>query len=267
MAELFHDLRWIHIAVGTIAIILFWIPVAASKGGRLHVRIGWIYALCMAVVVLTAFGMTGMLYAAPLGVRQASPALTAEQALQLIRASRQTAFFLAYLGAVTLAAGWQGISVLRTRPAPKLLRTPFAFGLNAAVILAALGSLALGLYSRNAIFGSMSVVGFLVGGGNLAYLLRGPATRSDWLYQHLSSMIGTGIAGYTAFIAFGGRHLLGPLVSPRYYVLFWLLPTVIGTPAIALTIAYCKRKRGDAARIPKPEALPALAFGKTEARR
>ena len=261
MAELFRDLRWIHIVAGTIAVIVFWIPVAASKGGRLHIRAGWVYAGCMAVVVFTAFSMSGLIFAVPLRIRSFAHPLSANEAAQFIRDSRQLAFFLAYLGAVTLAAGWQGISVLRTRLNPKSLRTPFAFGLNGAVVVAALASLTLGIYTRSAVFAAMSVVGFLVGGGNLSYLLRGPAGRMEWLYQHLSSMIATGIAGYTAFIVFGGRHLLADLVQPRYYVLFWLLPTAIGSPAIALTIAYYKRKfqwSGSAAKIGKREILPAI---------
>src|ERR1700733_12056863 len=179
MAELFHDLRWIHIAVGTIAIILFWIPVAANKGGPLHVRIGWVYAGCMAVVVLTAFSMSGLAFASPLGVRRLSHPLSAQEAAQFIRESREVAFFLAYLGGVTLAAGWQGIGVMRTRRDPKSFRTPFVLSLNVVVVLAALGSLALGIFTRSATFAAMSSVGFIVSGGNLFYLLRGPASRMD----------------------------------------------------------------------------------------
>ena len=107
----------------------------------------------------------------------------------------------------------------------------------------------------------MSSVGFIVGGGNLFYLLRGPVNRMDFWYQHLGSMIATGIAGYTAFLVFGGRHLLAPLVRPQYYVLFWLLPTAIGSPAIALTTAYYKRKfagGGRAAKSSGPEATLAV---------
>jgi hypothetical protein len=83
----------------------------------------------------------------------------------------------------------------------------------------------------------------------------------DWWYQHLSSMIGTGIAGYTAFIVFGGRRLFAPLVQSRYFVLLWILPSAIGSPAIALTVAYYKRKFRDAGRTAKvsgPEATPAI---------
>src|SRR5271154_3690258 len=218
MFELFQNIRWIHIAAGTIALIAFWIPAVASKGGRLHVRVGWIYAGCMSVVVLTAFSLSGLAFAVPLGVRHFSRALSADETTQVIRASREMAFFLAYLGGVTLAAGWQGIAVLRTRRDPKPFRTPFIMALNIVVILAALGSLALGIFERSAIFAAMSSVGFIVSGGNLSYLLRGPVAKMDWWYQHLSSMIGTGIAGYTAFIVFGGRHLLAPLVPTQYLV-------------------------------------------------
>jgi hypothetical protein len=252
MYELFRDLRWVHIAVGTIALIVFWVPVAASKGGRLHVRIGWVYAGCMSVVVFTAFCMSGLAFAVPLRVRTFTHALSASETAQFIRAARETAFFLAYLGAVTLAAGWQGISVLRTRRDPESLRTPFGWGLNIAVFLAAIGSLAMGIYARVPVFMAMSVVGFIVGGGNLIYLWRGPATRMGWWYQHLSSMMGTGIAGYTAFIAFGGRHVFASLVPSQYAVVFWILPTVIGSPAIALTTAYYKRKFHEGRRGSQP---------------
>jgi hypothetical protein len=220
-----------------------------------------VYAGCMSVVVLTAFGMSGLAFAAPLGVRHLTRPLSAQQAAEFIRQSREIAFFLAYLGGVTLAAGWQGIGVVRTRRDPKSFRTPFVVSLNVVVVLAALGSLALGIDTRSATFAAMSSVGFIVSGGNLFYLLRGPAGRMDFWYQHLRSMIATGIAGYTAFLVFGGRHLLAPLVRPQYYVLFWLLPTVIGSPAIALTTAYYKRKFSSGGRVAKtsgPQATLAV---------
>ena len=76
MFELFQSIRWTHIAFGSLALALFWIPVAARKGGRLHVRIGWAYVVCMSVVVLTAFTMSGMAFAFPLGVRHIERAMT-----------------------------------------------------------------------------------------------------------------------------------------------------------------------------------------------
>ena len=92
MAELFHDLRWIHIVAGTIAVIVFWIPAAASKGGRLHIRAGWVYAACMAMVVFTAFSMSGLIFALPLRVRSFAHPLSADEAVQFIRELAPTSF-------------------------------------------------------------------------------------------------------------------------------------------------------------------------------
>jgi hypothetical protein len=242
MFELFQSLRWTHIAFGSIALTLFWIPVAARKGGRLHVRIGWTYAVCMSAVVLTAFAMSGLAFAFPLGVRHFTEALSAGETAQFIRRSRDAAFFLFYLAGVTLAAGWQGIGVLRTRHDPRSLRNPFTYGLNIAVVLAAAGSLTLGILQHSSVFLGMSSVGFLVGGGNFAYLLRAPQSKMHWWYEHLGSMITTAIAGYTAFIVFGGARLFPALARTQIYVVFWLLPTAIGVPAIVFTVAYYKRK-------------------------
>ncbi|MGB0036367.1 MAG: hypothetical protein WBP79_12900 [Candidatus Acidiferrales bacterium] len=242
MAELFQDIRWLHIAAGSVALILFWIPVAISKGGPWHIRIGWTYAACMAVVVATALSMSGLAFSMPLRVRHFVKPLSADETVQFIRNSREIAFFLGYLGLVTLAAGWQGIGVLRTRRDPRSFRKTWTYGLNAAVVLAGIVSLTMGIIERAGVFVGMSSVGFLVGGGNLRYLLRDPESKMHWWYEHLSSMIATAIAGYTAFLAFGGTRLFPILGRGQFHVLLWLAPTLIGGPAISLTIMYYKRK-------------------------
>ena len=57
------------------------------------------------------------------------------------------------------------------------LCNPFTYGLNIALVLAAIGSLTLGFLEGRTVFVAMSSVGFLVGGGNLAYLLRAPQSK------------------------------------------------------------------------------------------
>ena len=247
MYELFQALRTTHIACGSVALMSFWIRIAAPKGGKLHVRIGWTYAACMSVVVLTALIMSGLAYRFPLDLRHFDHVLSNAEAMHYTQTSHQFAIFLAFLGGVTLAAGWQGIGVLRTRKKPNGLRNPFTLALNAIVVLAAIAVLAMGLRGHNWTFVGMSAVGF-VAVGNLAYLLRKPQTRMHWWYEHLSSMMATAIAGYTAFLVFGGARLMPGLASSPYYVAVWLLPTAIGSPAIALTIAYYRRKFHDAVK-------------------
>jgi len=234
------------------ALLAFWIPAFAKKGGRVHVNAGWFYVICMSVVVVTAFILSGMSFAWPLRVRTFDHALSADEVARFIRNSRIFAFFLAYLAGLTLAAGWQGVRVLQTRQNPPALRTPFTFALNAAVVLAALGSLFVGLRDGNSVLWAMSPVGLLVSGGNLSYLLRGPQTKMHWWYEHLASMIGTGIAGYTAFFVFGARQLLPGLTRTNFYAVFWVAPTIVGVIAIFLTIGYYRRKFHEDGRAAKP---------------
>jgi hypothetical protein len=242
MAEIFKDFRWIHIAFGSVALLAFWIPAIAPKGGRLHVRVGWVYVACMSAVVLTAFVMSGMALTVPLSIRSFSQPLSADEIERFVRRSRELGMFLAYLGGVTLAAGWQGIRVLRTRRDPKSLRGPFTLALNIALVAAAIGVLVLGITERTWAFIGMSSVGMIVGGGNLSYLLKGPQSKMGWWYEHLASMIATGIAGYTAFLVFGGSRIFPALARTQFFALVWILPTLIGVPTIFATVAYYKRK-------------------------
>jgi hypothetical protein len=96
----------------------------------------------------------------------------------------------------------------------------------------------------------------LIGARNLRYFLRRPETRMDWWYTHLGSMIGTGIAGYTAFLVFGGAHLFPAIGRSEWRTIFWVLPTMIGGPAIFAIVGYYRRKfsGGRSAAVAAPAA-------------
>src|SRR5216684_4076119 len=248
MASLFQSLRWVHIAAGSIALILFWIPAIAPKGGRTHIRAGWVYVVCMSVVVVTAFAMSGLAFSITVAVRQIARPLSPAELSDFLRVQRVFATFLSYLAGVTLASGWQGIWAIETRREPKAMRTLFSLALNVVVVLAGLTVLALGIKYRSGPLIGLSPIGPLIGAGNLRYLLRGPQSRMHWWYEHLGSMIGTGIAGYTAFMVFGGARLLPSVARSQLYTLFWVLPTLIGVPAIFVTVAYYQRKFNETGR-------------------
>jgi hypothetical protein len=242
MANLFQWLRWVHIAAGGLALLLFWIPAIAPKGGKTHTRAGWLYVVCMSVVVVTAFVMSGLAFTIPLAVRRITHPLSSAELAVFLRGQRLAATFLAYLAGVTLAAGWQGIWAAETKRAPKAMRTTFSLALNVAVLLGGLTVLALGIKYRSGPLIGLSPIGPLIGAGNLRYLLRGPQSRMHWWYEHLGSMIGTGIAGYTAFLVFGGSRLFPSLARGQQYTILWVLPTLIGVPVIFMTVAYYQRK-------------------------
>jgi hypothetical protein len=242
MASVFQILLRAHIGAGAVALLLFWIPAIAPKGGKVHIRAGLFYAVCMSIVVLTALTMSGLTFAAPLTIRGIAPPPTPAGLALFLRNQRIFATFLGYLGTLTLAAGWQGISAIQTKKEPRKMRNPFALALNALVILGGFVVLFLGIrYGHGPLIG-MSPIGPLVGVGNLKYLLRGPQSRMHWWYAHLSSMLATGIAGYTAFIVIGGAHLLPSLARTQFFTIFWVLPSLVGVPTIFATVAYYRRK-------------------------
>ena len=248
MANLFQSLRWVHIAAGGLALILFWIPAIARKGGRLHIRAGWFYVACMSVVVVTALAMSGLAFAIPLAVRRIAQPLSPSELSHFLRGQRVSATFLAYLAGVTLAAGWQGIWAVETKREPKAMRTPFSLALNVVVLLAGLTVLFLGIKYRSGPLIGLSPIGPFIAAGNLRYLLRGPQPRMHWWYEHLSSMIATGIAGYTAFLVFGGARLFPSVARSQLYTIFWILPVLIGVPVISMTVAYYQRKFNETGR-------------------
>ena len=242
MANLFQWLRWVHVAAGGLALILFWIPAIARKGGRLHIRAGWFYVACMSVVVVTAFTMSGLAFAIPLSVRRIARPLSPMELSDFLRAQRMSATFLAYLAGLTLAAGWQGIWAVETKREPKTMRTPFSLALNVLVLLGGLTVFVLGMKYRSGPLIALSPIGPFIAAGNLRYLLQGPQSRMHWWYEHLSSMIATAIAGYTAFLVFGAARLLPSIARSQLYTIFWVLPALIGVPVIYMTVAYYKRK-------------------------
>jgi hypothetical protein len=248
MANLFQWLRWGHVAAGSLALILFWIPAIAPKGGRTHIRAGWFYVACMSVVVVTALTMSGLAFTIPLSIRRIARPLSPAELSHFLQGQRISATFLAYLAGLTLAAGWQGIWAVETKREPKAMRTPFSLALNVVVFLAGLTVFVLGVKYRSGPLVALSPIGPFIAAGNLRYLLRGPQSRMHWWYEHLSSMIATAIAGYTAFLVFGAARLLPSVTRTQFYTIFWVLPALIGVPVIFRTVAYYQRKFHESGR-------------------
>ena len=41
-------LRGLHIVAGSLALVVFWVPLAVAKGSRWHRRVGWVFVAAMA---------------------------------------------------------------------------------------------------------------------------------------------------------------------------------------------------------------------------
>ncbi len=242
VADLFQWLRWIHIAAGSVALIVFWIPAFAPKGGRTHVRAGWVYVIGMSIVVVTAFSMSGLAFGFPLDVRHFQRPMSPEEQASFIHSQHIFAAFLGYLAALTLMFGWQGVWVMRTKKNPEEMRKPFTIGLYAAVFLGGIAIFVIGLREHAGPLMGLGPVGPFATSGSLPYVLQGPRTRMHWWYEHIGGMLGTAIAGYTAFLVFGGARLFRSMLHGQMYTIFWVLPTIIGVPTIYITVGYYRRK-------------------------
>ena len=230
----------VHVVAGFVGLVAFWIPVFARKGGRAHVRAGRVYAYAAYVVTLSAVTVSAWRIAS-----------YAHQGVGL--AERPDlygmAVFLGYLGVVTFANVRQGVRVLATRRAPGSIRTTFHLGLAWACLACSAGvtALAVAVWSdASPILMGLSPVGFFTGSNLLRYMRNPGARPMGWLYSHLGSMLGGGIAFHTAFAVFGVQRLITYELTGPLAVLPWLLPTIVGVPAI---IAWQRRYRR---RVPAP---------------
>lgn len=53
----FSIFKVLHIIAGFTALLVFWIPVVTKKGGKAHVRSGWVYVWAMGAVAISALVM------------------------------------------------------------------------------------------------------------------------------------------------------------------------------------------------------------------
>ena len=233
---LFDALILAHVATGFVGLAAFWVPVFARKGGRAHVQAGRVFTYCAYVVTLSA-------------VTASAGRIVSFQVQGIGFADRPDlygfALFLGYLGLVTFATVRQAMRVVATRRAPETLRTPFHEALGWASIAgsAAVIAFALGVWSDiSPILLGLSPIGLFTGSGMLRLMRNPGAQHMGWFYSHLGSMLGGGIAFHTAFIVFGAQRLWAYDLAGPLAIVPWILPTIIGIPAIVVWTRYYRRR-------------------------
>jgi hypothetical protein len=248
-------LRYIHIVIGFAGLAAFWVPVFAKKGGRVHLFFGKVFVWCVYGVAASALGSAAWALIDPLSFSGASPQgpeIDARIAWQV----RPSMAFLGYLALLTLTGARLGVGIIRHRRQPERLRSVEILGLELILIVGGLGLIVLGLFVGQPtmtlllIFGA---VGAWSGFDDLRFVLRPWPSRMAWWYKHMECMLGTGIAFHTAFFVFGGSRLFGLSITGPLGIIPWILPTLIGLPAIHSWTQYYRRKFGD---LPAPAEAP-----------
>ncbi len=232
MTDLHELLVILHIAVGSVALVLFWAPAFTRKGSALHKLAGRYYVRAMMTVVISAAISSIMVLVDPIGIRHPGVEFSPEDVERRAMNYRMFSLFLLMLAVLVFASLRHGIEALKTAREPDRLRRPLHRA-NAFV----LGGLALAVGAFGVIhwqillmiFAGISLV-FSVG----LYrdgLVEAPDAK-ERMRMHLGSMIGSGIGAHTAFFAFGGSRFLSEILTGQWQVIPWVLPAIIGTLAI-----------------------------------
>src|SRR5499426_2158132 len=160
MDTLLTTLRWIHIAAGTVALVLAPLAMLTVKGGRAHRRWGKIYFWSMAAVAATA----------------------------VVMALWRPKIFLALLAVFSFYMAFSGYRTLwRKRPAQG--QGPTALDWTAALLTFAVSAVMV-------VFGAL---GMILAGLDIGKFVRPPTDRNTWWFAHMGGMLGSYIATVSAF--------------------------------------------------------------------
>jgi hypothetical protein len=262
-STLHQTLRWIHILFGFVGLAVFWAPVFAKKGGRLHIRAGKIFVICAYVVGVSAVFSCAWALLDPRSFAGLSATLRAERVVEI---SSDVRFFFAFLGVLGLLlvnAVEGGIPVLRTRGNPdrldswRLRAVHVGLGAASAALLACgVWQLAQGGGTRYWIWVGIGALVLGDARGAWKHMKNPLPTPMAWWYRHMECMLGAGIAFHTAFAVFGASRLMGVQLEGGMALVPWVLPSLIGVPAITIWTRHYKRKFGEMSQ-PRRGPVPA----------
>lgn len=203
---LIRALLMVHIAAGSVALVVAPLAMIVRKGGTWHRRWGRAFMISMATVSVTAFGLGPY-------------------------------FHDLFLVAVGVLSGYLVFGAWRAARAHDH-RAAVDVGAAGTVAVAGVALLLLAYLQHSAFSAVLTMFGVIciAAGGVDLYRLSRPAARKAWMYRHLTLALAAYIATVTAFSTVN-LHVI-PLVAR------WTWPTVIGTILITwANIHYRKPKQ------------------------
>ena len=248
-ANMIHQgLRMTHIIAGAIGLIIFWIPVFARKGSRLHVRLGKSFVWCGYLVAATAAVSSIWAIIWPIGFTGITRELSPDESEHLISSVRFLFSILAVLMTWFVAGLQLGTYSMQTKGIHNAGRSRVLCFQYLAVV-SSIGLTVFGFWgfflageSRSSISLALGIFGVLEHKKWIHYLTHPSESDKAWWYTHMESMIGSGIAFHTAFFVFGFRRWAAIEYAGFLAVVPWLIPAAIGVPASVVWIRYYRRR-------------------------
>jgi len=211
-----------HISTGFTALIVGLGPMLLAKGSRLHKQTGLVYVYCMIIVAITALLLCG---------------------LQPFRMFRLFLAGIAVFSFYLCITGWRATKQKKTGP------TSADKGLTFLTVLVSLAMISFGVYLlvlNGPVF--MPIVFTFFGVLTLVFaardvqLMRRPAQKMHWFFQHFTRMGGSYIATFTAALVTNIGRVL-PADAPEWsQTASWILPSLIGGVLIGRTVKYYRTK-------------------------
>ena len=130
MFTLHQSALYLHIAVGSCALLLFWVPVFTRKGNLDHKRFGKFFAYAMYVVSFSGIVMSSLDLLWPLATHAANVELTPAEAESAKRQVREFGLFLFSLSILVLTSTRHGWLAILHRDDRTPLQHPIHIGLN-----------------------------------------------------------------------------------------------------------------------------------------
>jgi hypothetical protein len=216
MASLIPFLLAIHVAAGTLALIVAPAAMLTAKGGAAHRRWGRIYYRAMAMVALTA----------------------------VVVALWRPDPFLAMVAVFSYYFAFTGRRILlHKRPDRGERASRLDWGAAGVAAATSAGLVVLGIVRPGEVWARLGVVAVVFGVVGLAFagrqlwrFARPPADPMRWWFAHMTGMLASYLAAVTAF------SVVNFTVLPT--TVRWLWPTLVGSPLIAVWVAYHRRRFG-----------------------
>ncbi|WP_445427680.1 hypothetical protein [Alishewanella sp. HL-SH05] len=235
-------LLYSHIFLGALCLVLFWVPVICGKGTKLHKLSGRYYYFMMVFIAGSGIVMSLMVLFDPAQVYLKGAILPAEKLAKFVSERRHFSAFLLLLSVLTWVTVRHAYVVLKVQADRQPLRTWHYLLPVVSLMLGSLFMLGYGFNTGTWLFMIFAMVGVFTSTGIVRYAFRAELANRQWIIEHFSSMIGSGIALYTAFFAAGGRKLLSELLSREWQLATWLIAPIVGTLAISLLTKHFSRK-------------------------
>lgn len=199
-----------HVFIGMTSIILIWIPIFLKKGSKYHILIGKTYVFLMWVVVLSA------------GLLSIKNILIGEFVM---------AAFLGFLAIITANPLWYGIAILKNKKGLSDSYRKKHMAFNGLIAVTGVLLFAYGIFLEGQNAGILMIIFGILGmssGKDVLDSYRGKNENKSWIEEHISGMLVSGIAAYTAFAVFGGRNFFSEYLNGYWSILPWVMPTIVG---------------------------------------